>query len=439
MNAKINLFTLFVVSCSTFLLSSCEKEVYNPSKVDKTTDLVVPEGFDWALTRGVTISMESPKQTSASIYLDEACQSLIAELPVKAGQSTVSLEVPTANSNLWIQYPTQDGKKEVMKVRFKKGAQTRGQWTADALFPNYVDDRTNDMAEPSCYLPEKDKFGTIMFEDMWPELGDYDFNDFVINYNTRTWYKYSEISNDRLDYIYVTMKFKLRAMGGSLPYRFCIQLGNKTNYNGPMVYPPNTVTIQDLEITNNENINGNVEILPGTKSAVIAFTEFEKLKSQAGGSFYNTELAHLNGPGEYPTITFTLKISTENDIKKFEGLSSEFAFDYFLQHTGNNREIHFIDFPPTELYSEGYKKDISNKSETTYYCSDKQFVWALRAPVEMGWSVESKDIAKVYPEFAEWVRRGGDWLEGNSNVDSNRRWYDRPTRDKDLYIDCNNH
>lgn len=25
-----------------------------------------------------------------------------------------------------------------------------------------------------------------MFEDMWPELGDYDFNDFVINYRAQT-------------------------------------------------------------------------------------------------------------------------------------------------------------------------------------------------------------------------------------------------------------
>lgn len=439
MNAKTNLLSLLFVSCSLFLLSSCEKEVYNPSKVDKTTDLVVPEGFDWALTRGVTISMESPKQTWASIYLDEACQSLVAELPVKAGQSTISLEVPTANSNLWIQFPTQDGKKEVIKVGLKKEAQTRGQWTADVLFPDRAKEEVGNV-EPSYYLPEKDKFGTIMFEDMWPALGDYDFNDYVVNYNIRSWFKQSEVTGDKLDYIYVTMKFKLRAMGGSLPYRFCIQLGNKTNYDRPAIFPPNTVELQDLEITNNDNIGGNVEILSGTKSAIIAFTGFEKLKNQSGGSFYNTELSHLNGRNKYPTVSFTLKIHVNsNDLNIFRSFGGEFAFDYFLQHTENNREIHFIDYPPTELYTEGYKKDLNNKNEDVYYCSDKRFVWALKAPVEMGWSVESKDIAIVYPEFAEWVRRGGDWLEGDSNVNSIREWYNRPTRDKDLYIDCNNH
>ncbi|WP_294606575.1 hypothetical protein [uncultured Bacteroides sp.] len=32
-----------------------------------------------------------------------------------------------------------------------------------------------------------------------------------------------------MDHVYVTMKLKLRAMGGSLPYRFCIRVGNVPN------------------------------------------------------------------------------------------------------------------------------------------------------------------------------------------------------------------
>lgn len=435
MNAKINIFTLLVVSCSTFLLSSCEKEVYNPSKVDKTTDLVVPEGFDWALTRGVTISMESKNGTYASFYLDHDCKDLVAEMPVQAGKSIVELVLPSASSKIWVKYPVEGRKDEVKEITIKKSATTRagdaGSWTADSLFPDYAENSSNTMTAK--YQPRKDQYGTIMFEDMWPEIGDYDFNDYVVNYNITAEHKGFE---GDLDHIYVTMKLKLRAIGGSRPYRFCVRIGNKPN-SASMELLKENVALGEVTYKNN-SVGGYVEMLQDTKYAVIALTGFEKLKNETGGSFYNTEKAHLIGNDETPEITINLIVTRPGGaVNLFNGFGSEFAFDYFLQNTGNKREIHFIDYPPTDLYA-NYDNDKSDNN-TTFYCSNKQFVWALKSPVEMGWCVETIDIKNVYPGFVDWVTNGGDLLEGNSNWDSNNRWYMRPVTDEKVYIDCNRH
>lgn len=127
MNTRNYYLSFLLVGCSVFMLSSCEKDAYNPSKakVDKTTDLVVPDGFDWAMTRNVTLSMQSPVATSVSVYLDEKCEKLVAELPVEEGKSSMTLTVPSANSDLWIKYPINGGGEETQKIAIQKKAVTR--------------------------------------------------------------------------------------------------------------------------------------------------------------------------------------------------------------------------------------------------------------------------------------------------------------------------
>ena len=46
------------------------------------------------------------------------------------------------------------------------------------------DDIDYDKWEGVIYHP-KNGWGTIMFEDQFPSLGDYDFNDFVVNYKVQ--------------------------------------------------------------------------------------------------------------------------------------------------------------------------------------------------------------------------------------------------------------
>lgn len=177
MNAKSAFLGLLLVGSSAVLLSSCEKkDVYDPSKATKTTDLTPAAGFDWAMTRDVTINLQSKNGTHASFYLDNGCKELVAELNVQPGNSSTVLSLPTINSKIWVKYPVASGE-EVKEIAVLPATRAggAGSWTANSLFPDYAENSSN--TRDCKYQPKKDVFGTIMFEDMWPSLGDYDFND----------------------------------------------------------------------------------------------------------------------------------------------------------------------------------------------------------------------------------------------------------------------
>ncbi|HQQ67421.1 MAG TPA: LruC domain-containing protein, partial [Candidatus Cloacimonadota bacterium] len=63
-----------------------------------------------------------------------------------------------------------------------------------------------------------DALGTMAFEDLWPEAGDYDFNDMVIDYNV------NQITNASNEVKKVEMSFKLRAIGANKDNGFAVEL-----------------------------------------------------------------------------------------------------------------------------------------------------------------------------------------------------------------------
>ncbi|MDA3622117.1 LruC domain-containing protein [Bacteroides sp. YC-2022] len=435
---KTAMYTLAGLMC---LLTSCvedDKDLSVPTA--HTTDLVIPDGFDWSTTRNVTLATNAPHAISTSIYLDKACSEQIADLAIPEGGNSASLEVPSANNAIWIKYPVTNGGYETQKISIKSKATTRSEsyvWTADCLFP---DRGTVESGWPAStvYKPAKNGYGTLMFEDMWPEMGDYDFNDFVINYRAQTTWGGSS-SFGKNSYLDITISLKLRAMGGSLPYRFCIQLpGKATDMEGDPISSPtfSRELIKDFKIESATKGIG-VEFLANTQSPIFALTGLNNLKGTDGNQFYNTQAGKLiASSAETPTLVFSFKLqlSPETASSTFGNFSTAYDFDYFLQNTNNGREIHFVGFKPTELYK-GYETD-RKEAGKNYYCNKGGFVWALKAPVEMGWAVEKIDLLGVYPRFKSWLENGGSDLtgepdipgsgdpEGESNKES--RWYNYP-------------
>lgn len=116
-----------------------------------------------------------------------------------------------------------------------------------------------------------------------------------------------------------------------------------------------------------------------------------------------------------------MSITPDNYSFILSNFSSSYDFDYFLQNPENGREIHFVGFKPTELYK-GYETD-RKEAGKNYYCNKDGFVWALKAPVEMGWAVEKQQLLKVYPLFKNWLESGGYELE---NATQELQWYNHP-------------
>lgn len=194
--------TVLFASCllGTLAFSSCEKNLYDeskqPEKELQMKDLDIPADFQWKLTRvsETTVSSTIPTPTIVSFFLDEACseEEKLATIPVYAETSSLPLSIPTYAKTLYAQYKNGSGAmiKATMPINpdgsFSLSINDNNNTTSRAVTRGHdiEDDIDYDKGEGVIYHP-KNGWGTIMFEDQFPSLGDYDFNDFVVNYKVQ--------------------------------------------------------------------------------------------------------------------------------------------------------------------------------------------------------------------------------------------------------------
>lgn len=373
-------------------LASCaDNDVYNPDKAKDTGSLKVPASFDWSTTRTTTCSITSPVNTRVSIYSDKECKDnqLLAETQIsKDAAAEVNLDLPAACEAYYVKYPTENGS-NVLEVRVQTN--TRAADTSLTLPENASEYGGDDSKGTSLiYIPAKDTYGTIMFEDLYPEKGDYDFNDFVAGYNVCT-----EISRGSFDYFYdcVTIKLQIRAIGGTKPYRLGIELTPllKKYVDGNYTIESSTNDVSLELISKNDN-DPTVFVVTGTNS----------LKE---GGFYNTVEPSTKG---MPEIVCTIKRDNYKDDKaamQFVQLNNSTNINFFLQNTNTGEEIHLKGYGVTKY---------ATNSDTKFY-TDDNFVWGMKIPAIIPHATEKTDFIEAYPKFASWVTSGGtndsDWYK----------------------------
>lgn len=102
---RTNYHFLYSALFTMFIFTSCVNDDKNLSvpTPKQTSELNVPDNFDWSSTQGVAFSIQSPSATTASFYLNETCSddSQFAVLPVPSGKTTFNFDLPySQKSNL---------------------------------------------------------------------------------------------------------------------------------------------------------------------------------------------------------------------------------------------------------------------------------------------------------------------------------------------------
>lgn len=401
---------IYLLFGTVFLVTSCsqDKNLYDPESTEKVTDLQIPDGFSWATTQNIECSITSPVPTTTSIFLDESCteKGLIATIPVSQNSTTITLEVPTSSTAIYVQYPTASGK-QVKKVDLNSVA-TKSTVDSKKAVISLPENATtdNNLIFSQTYTPAKNTYGTLMFEDLFPELGDYDLNDFVAYYNT-----YSYCGNIVGALKGLELNIQIRALGGSLPYQLCVQLG----------YIP-TKYVQDY-MTVRCNIDGvTMKLLPqnGDEKAILVITGLDKLKG-SGENYYNTVPGTtLSKESELPTITCTIDNNNAYNADEYNAFKNtcdnpSSAFNFFLRNPNNNREIHLRGYEPTKLYTNYANEDPRHKG-ISYY-SNSNLVWGIKVPAAIKHASERTDFTKAYKKFKNWVTTDGK---------NSKDWYNDP-------------
>lgn len=232
--------------------------------------------------------------------------------------------------------------------------------------------------------------GTLAFEDLWPNRGDYDMNDVVITYQR------SYTVDDKGNIIGLKDIYTPVHKGGQIKSGFGYQIG----------IPVTSVSKVNIENGSSNNMEA------GQKNATFIL-------------FDDMEQAVKNGA---ITVTLDIKGLTLEDMQK-----DLHFYNPFIRVSPNKdgknpiQEVHLTNYPPTDLADPTYFGRYNDRSSVNedgepigpyYYVSDDDYPFAIDLPI-MDYTVptEAMKIDKFYPKFGNWVT-----TKGQEDVD----WYKHP-------------
>jgi LruC domain-containing protein len=259
----------------------------------------------------------------------------------------------------------------------------------------------------SSIFPTKEH-GTYMFEDTWPQTGDYDFNDVVLGY------KYTTITNASNNVVELKGEIIVRAVGAEFKNGFGIQLDNLRPTTVSSVV--GTKTINPFWLSNAANGTENGQDFVN----VIVIDDVTRV--MGGRGFINTELgSSFINPD---TTRFTISFTTTSNIK-----ASDIAINpYIIINQDRTREIHLADRMPTNKINRtflGTVEDNSNAATGIYYKTKRNLPWALNVTSNIPYAIEKRDITTAYLLLVKWAASNGieaaDWyldLSGYRNTNN---------------------
>jgi len=248
-------------------------------------------------------------------------------------------------------------------------------------------------------------YGTLMFEDLWPGMGDYDFNDLVLNY------RYDVVSNADDNVVEVTYSFVTRAIGGSLRNGFAFQLDGIPSSRIVSVSGAKTTGISYA------TINSNGTEANQTNANIIVFKNaFDLLPHTSGYSFINVE-AGAPDVGTDTTevvVTFT---TTENPTA-IANFTHALFNPYLIVNQERGKEVHKANRIPSSLMNTSYfgqGQDNSNPAQSIYYRTSSGLPWVLDVTESVPYAEEKTDFTEAFVKFAQWATSGGtsytDWYQ----------------------------
>jgi LruC domain-containing protein len=252
---------------------------------------------------------------------------------------------------------------------------------------------------------------TLMFEDLWPATGDYDFNDFVASY------KAIAVTNADNKVVEVKITTKVMAIGASYNNSFAVQFDD---------LKPEAILAVKGNLTNNSKIfsfNENGTEAGQDNANIIIFDQARTLFPGVGGSGINVnpEGPFVNAENVTVTISFNTGKETAIEVKELE------LNPYIIVNQNREIEVHLPDYEPSDLANKklfGTEKDNSSFEKGIYYKSANNLPFAIKVEGLVPHMIEKQDILTGYPKLADWAISEGkeyqNWYNASEGFRENK-------------------
>ncbi len=249
------------------------------------------------------------------------------------------------------------------------------------------DDYPNDNTKAYQSFYPTSGYQTVAFEDLWPEKGDYDFNDMVLSNQT----EYAKNANNN----WVDAKFTITVDGVGAGYHNGLAIvftdGNKQPISQNII----------------ASVSGDASLDPNVNNGIIVFNDVYAAQTAKGGSFYNN---NGSGPSRQPD-TFTFTVTFNNNA----GSQILVPDIYIFRTSDRGLEVHLDGFGGTSAANPNYYNTGDDINGT--YKTETGLPWGLEVITpnkSYKHPLEKVNILVAYPQFQGWAESSGnqnqEWL-----------------------------
>ena len=270
----------------------------------------------------------------------------------------------------------------------------------------------------SRWYPGSSSWGTLAYEDSWPDKGDYDFNDLIVRYRSR------EVLNASRLVSGLEMDLRLDARGGVFRSGFALSLPG---------IPPDQ--IKSASLVGPDGVSVPIKPLAAQTNAV--FEIFDDAYSYAPAGVGDSVCAVYYNTGAdcpiKPSSQFKLVLELTTAVSNFPSVPYDpFIFrtnqtlntatGTYVQGVAKGTEVHLPGQSPSNRADKtlfGTKDDRSTLGSSATYRTAANLPWALNIPNEWTYPAEFVDVVRTFPSMVTWAGSAGskntDWYVAPSN------------------------
>jgi len=241
--------------------------------------------------------------------------------------------------------------------------------------------------------------GSLAFEDLWPNKGDYDFNDLVLDYRFMT------VTNANNFITEISTVFSVKAIGAGYKNGFGFQFDQN--------FPFDNIQVSGFELTENFiSLEANGAESNQELTTIIVFDNASKHLTYQGGIGVNVD-------HDYPWVepdTILIYLDFVDNTYTQAQIAPETWNPFLIVNGQREVEIHLANHPPTSLAGLsffGTSDDHSIPDEGVYYKTINNLPWAIELPVSFDYPLEKTVISDAHLKFVNWALSSGtnftDW------------------------------
>jgi len=266
------------------------------------------------------------------------------------------------------------------------------------------------------YYPNANSYTSFAFEDLYPELGDFDMNDVLMNV------RYTEFVKDGM-VIRLKLEGQLAALGASYRNGFAIQLPgvNSGSVKGDSI----ALTMNNIRQTHTLLDNNQTNAVLIVSNNLWNVTQ----AGEAGCRYFRVE----EGCGTTSRPSWTMIVPFLNPVAASS--MPAMPYDPFIfaqpatyhgdvvtavtgQHPGRKFEVHLKNKMPSDAFEKliyGMADDVSDEASQLFFQTINGIPWAIEIPLEWKHPKESVSILKAYPQFFDFA--------SDPSGQTNPQWY----------------